>query len=67
MDSIKGITWERLERDSSVTYPCENEGDPGQPVVFPTHFPDARPGAPSSCRRTSSRPPSVPTPSTRWC
>src|SRR5947209_6477411 len=35
------ITWERLERDSSVTYPCENEGDPGQPVVFQTHFPTA--------------------------
>src|SRR5919205_3319327 len=39
MDSIRGITWERLERDSSVTYPCENEGDPGQAVVFQTHFP----------------------------
>jgi formate dehydrogenase major subunit len=39
MDSIRGITWERLERDSSVTYPCETEGDPGQPVVFTTHFP----------------------------
>jgi formate dehydrogenase major subunit len=39
MDSIAGITWERLERESSVTYPCENEGDPGQPVVFVTHFP----------------------------
>jgi formate dehydrogenase major subunit len=22
-----------------VTYPCETEGDPGQPVVFITHFP----------------------------
>src|SRR5499427_7154832 len=41
MDSIAGITWERLERDSSVTYPCENEGDPGQPVVFTDHFPTA--------------------------
>jgi formate dehydrogenase major subunit len=41
MDSIKGITWERLERDSTVTYPCENEGDPGEPVVFRTHFPTA--------------------------
>jgi formate dehydrogenase major subunit len=41
MDSIAGITWERLERDSSVTYPCENEGDPGEPVVFTTHFPTA--------------------------
>jgi formate dehydrogenase major subunit len=39
MDSIRGITWERLERDSTVTYPCENEGDPGEPVVFVTHFP----------------------------
>jgi formate dehydrogenase major subunit len=39
MDSIRGITWERLERDSTVTYPCENEGDPGQPVVFTTNFP----------------------------
>jgi formate dehydrogenase major subunit len=41
MDSIAGITYERLERDSSVTYPCENEGDPGQPVVFIEHFPTA--------------------------
>jgi formate dehydrogenase major subunit len=41
MDSIRGITWERLERDSSVTYPCENEGDAGQPVVFQNHFPTA--------------------------
>ena len=22
-----------------MTYPCENEGDPGEPVVFTTHFP----------------------------
>ena len=41
MDSIAGITWERLERDSSVTYPCANEGDPGESVVFKTHFPTA--------------------------
>jgi formate dehydrogenase major subunit len=39
MNSIAGITWERLERESSVTYPCEKEGDPGQPVVFTTRFP----------------------------
>jgi formate dehydrogenase major subunit len=41
MDSIAGITWERLERDSCVVYPCENEGDPGQPVVFTEVFPTA--------------------------
>ncbi len=39
MDSIAGITWERLEEQSSVTYPCVKEGDPGDPVVFVEHFP----------------------------
>jgi formate dehydrogenase major subunit len=39
MPSIAGITWERLEAESSVTYPCEREGDPGQPVVFVDRFP----------------------------
>jgi formate dehydrogenase major subunit len=41
MDSIAGITWERLERESSVTYPCIQEGDPGEPVVFVENFPTA--------------------------
>jgi len=39
MNSIAGITWERLEAESSVTYPCLNEGDPGQPIVFIDKFP----------------------------
>ena len=39
MPSIAGITWERLEHESCVTYPCENEGDPGQPIVFIDKFP----------------------------
>jgi len=39
MDSIAGITWERLENESSVTYPCVKEGDPGDPVVFIENFP----------------------------
>ena len=41
MPSIAGITWERLERDSAVTYPCEHEGDPGERVVFTEEFPTA--------------------------
>jgi formate dehydrogenase major subunit len=41
MDSIAGITWDRLERESSVTYPCVKEGDPGDPVVFVDNFPTA--------------------------
>ena len=39
MASIGGITWERLEREHAVTYPCVNEGDPGDSVVFIDHFP----------------------------
>jgi formate dehydrogenase major subunit len=39
MPSIAGITWERLEAESSVTYPCTKEGDPGEPVVFIDRFP----------------------------
>ena len=39
MPSIAGITWERLEADRAVTYPCEREGDAGEPVVFRDRFP----------------------------
>jgi formate dehydrogenase major subunit len=35
---ISGISWDRLERDSSVTYPCLSEEDPGEPTVFKDHF-----------------------------
>jgi len=41
MPSIKGITWERLQRENSVTYPCESLDDPGQGVVFQDAFPTA--------------------------
>ena len=39
MPSIGGITWERLQAEDSVTYPCEKEGDPGEAVVFVDSFP----------------------------
>jgi len=39
MQSIAGITWERLENVGAVTYPCEQEGDPGQEVIFTDEFP----------------------------
>ncbi len=39
MPSIAGITWQRLEDEYCVTYPCEKEGDPGSPVVFTDRFP----------------------------
>ena len=39
MPSIAGITWDRLEREHAVTYPCLKEGDPGQSVVFVENVP----------------------------
>ncbi len=41
MPSIAGITWDRLEQNDSVTYPCEHEGDPGDSVIFTEDFPTA--------------------------
>ena len=41
MDSIAGISWARIQREGSVTYPCTDVGDPGQPVVFRDNFPTA--------------------------
>ena len=41
MDSIKGISWERLEQTGSVTYPCSDAEDPGQPILFKENFPTA--------------------------
>jgi formate dehydrogenase major subunit len=39
MPSIAGITWQRLQAEGAVTYPCAHEGDPGERVVFSDHFP----------------------------
>jgi len=39
--AIAGIHWERLEAESSVTYPCLSADDPGQPIVFHDRFPTA--------------------------
>ena len=36
--AIAGITWERLQREGSVTYPCLSADDPGRPIVFDDTF-----------------------------
>jgi formate dehydrogenase major subunit len=41
MPSIAGITWERLDKEDAVVYPCEKEGDAGDDVVFIDSFPTA--------------------------
>ena len=37
--SMAGITWERLQKEHTVTYPCTKEGDPGDPIIFQNGFP----------------------------
>jgi formate dehydrogenase major subunit len=39
MPSLDHITWERLERESSVTYPCLADDRPGEEIVFGDGFP----------------------------
>ena len=39
MPSLNGITWERLEREGAVTYPCDGEDQPGHEIIFGAGFP----------------------------
>jgi formate dehydrogenase major subunit len=36
--AIAGISWERLQREGSVTYPCLSADDPGTPTLFGERF-----------------------------
>ena len=39
MPSLANITWERLEREDAVTYPCDAPDQPGRDIVFGDGFP----------------------------
>ncbi|MEE9447897.1 MAG: molybdopterin-dependent oxidoreductase, partial [Arenicellales bacterium] len=39
MPSIAGISWARVDKEDSVTYPCKDENDAGQGTVFIKNFP----------------------------
>jgi formate dehydrogenase major subunit len=39
MPSLNHITWERLQREGSVTYPAEPEGQPSHAIIFTDGFP----------------------------
>ena len=39
MPSLDNISWDRIWRESSVTYPCDSPDEPGQDVVFGDRFP----------------------------
>jgi len=39
MSSLDNITWDRLERENSVTFPCDGPDVPGNDIVFGDGFP----------------------------
>jgi formate dehydrogenase major subunit len=39
MPSLNNISWERLEKESSVTYPCNSPNSKGEEIVFGDKFP----------------------------
>jgi formate dehydrogenase major subunit len=41
MPSLNNITWERLEREESITYPCDAPDQPGNEIIFSDGFPTA--------------------------
>ena len=41
MPSLKNITYERLENENSVTYPCDDPNKPGNEIIFNEKFPTA--------------------------
>ncbi len=41
MPSLAHLSWERLEREGAVTYPCDTEDGPGHDILFSERFPTA--------------------------
>jgi len=41
MESLDNITWERLEAEDVVTYPCDAPDQPGNEIIFAEGFPTA--------------------------
>ena len=41
MESLKNITWERLENENAITYPCEAPDSSGSEYIFRESFPTA--------------------------
>jgi formate dehydrogenase major subunit len=65
MPPLRGITWDRLEREGAVTYPCDAEDKPGQEVLFAGGFPT--PSGRGKLVPASLLPPTrCPTRPTRW-
>jgi formate dehydrogenase major subunit len=58
MPSLANITWERLDAENAVTYPCPGPDAPGADIVFGDAFP--RPGGKARLVPASYAPPGEP-------
>jgi formate dehydrogenase major subunit len=59
MDSIAGLSWQRLLAHGAITHPVLTLDDPGQPIVFTDHFPTPTGKArlvPAELREPAERP-----------
>lgn len=41
MESLANISWERLEKENAVTYPCDAPDKPGNDIIFTDGYPTA--------------------------
>ncbi|NQW02370.1 MAG: molybdopterin-dependent oxidoreductase, partial [Rhodospirillales bacterium] len=41
MHSLDNISWDRLERENAVTYPCDGPDQPGNDIIFTDGYPTA--------------------------
>lgn len=41
MPSLNNITWDRVDRENAVTYPCDAPDQPGNAIIFGDSFPTA--------------------------
>ncbi|WP_200834071.1 formate dehydrogenase subunit alpha [Nitrincola tapanii] len=55
MASLSHISWQRLQQESAVTYPCASPDQPGQDIVFADAFPRA--GGRAAFHAVSYQPP----------
>lgn len=39
MPSLKNISWDRVDKEDSVTYPCDSPDRPGNEIIFGSSFP----------------------------
>ena len=67
MPSLDNISWDRVERESAVTYPSDAPDEPGHDVVFADGFPTPGRARQARCRRSITPPDERPDAEFRSC